>query len=236
MSSDLASDWVPDPLVPAYLVARQWENRPFSLIRKRQRGKRDDILAAARAMIAEGGLDSVRITEIAGQCDISIQTMYNLIGGRRRIIADALNEHIIVCNRNAARLEGFPNSLLAIADAHWQNCAKNEVYIRHATLSLLDTELSADVYARQMKLMVAELRRQQASKILMPQVPIQDLAENLVVLAAHAMLQWATHGCSRHDLRRKLVNGQASLLLGAMTSPNAHALARWLSGYMHRIA
>ncbi|RYG25556.1 MAG: TetR family transcriptional regulator, partial [Burkholderiales bacterium] len=52
------------------------------------------IFAGTRRLIAQRGLLKVTMRHLAEEGDASIQTLYNLVGDRERIIVEALKEHI----------------------------------------------------------------------------------------------------------------------------------------------
>ncbi len=68
---------------------------PTSLRERNVEARRQRILAAARDLIAEGGMDALSMRRLAGRARLSVTTLYNLVGARsdivRALVMDAID-------------------------------------------------------------------------------------------------------------------------------------------------
>ena len=100
--------------------------------KKSQRAER--ILDHARAMIAEEGFDALKIRELAARAELTVPTIYNLIGGKSDILAriiEALVErlHAVQNQSDFDDIEaGFEQQITRLADLF----AQDEDYYRAA--------------------------------------------------------------------------------------------------------
>lgn len=67
------------------------------------RRRRGSILDAARALIAERGIDKLVIADVAERADVSVATIYNLVGTRDRLLIALLDD---VAETVRIRLDG----------------------------------------------------------------------------------------------------------------------------------
>lgn len=80
--------------------------RPSQKAASRQR--RSAILDAARSLIAERGIDKLVIADVAERADVSVATIYNLVGTRDRLLIALLDD---VAESVRGRLAGQPASV-----------------------------------------------------------------------------------------------------------------------------
>jgi len=52
--------------------------------------RRDRIIAITRELIAELGIESITMRDLAQRCSVAVATLYNQFGSREAIIAEAL--------------------------------------------------------------------------------------------------------------------------------------------------
>ncbi|MCK9505633.1 MAG: TetR/AcrR family transcriptional regulator [Porticoccaceae bacterium] len=97
-----------------------------------QRWRRTVIRARARKLVAEYGIEGVRIRDLASICGIAQQTLYNNFGGRDQILLASIEELIDFqfeqANREA-REEGI-NPILALCDLTVRLWINDERYVR----------------------------------------------------------------------------------------------------------
>lgn len=72
------------------------------------RRRRGSILDAARALIAERGIDKLVIADVAERADVSVATIYNLVGTRDRLLIALLDD---VAETVRAQLDSGPVSI-----------------------------------------------------------------------------------------------------------------------------
>jgi AcrR family transcriptional regulator len=69
--------------------------------------RQETILGAARALIVERGVDKLVIADVAERADVSVATIYNLIGTRDRLLIALLDD---VAQQVRTRLENEPSA------------------------------------------------------------------------------------------------------------------------------
>lgn len=69
------------------------DGAPAFKLRMRQKERRSFILSEARTMIAECGTKGFNVRALAVKCEMSAQTVYNIVGGREDITRQAIEEH-----------------------------------------------------------------------------------------------------------------------------------------------
>ncbi len=84
-----ASAGVPDPTTSLFrdLGSRAPTNRGRAWVG--QRSRRSRIYAAARSLLKSAGYEGVHMQDIAAQCQISAQTIYNLVGSKAQVLEQA---------------------------------------------------------------------------------------------------------------------------------------------------
>jgi AcrR family transcriptional regulator len=122
---------IPDVGEP--LAHRSYGGSPGTLVRRQIR-RRAEILGAARRQIALGN-DEINIARIGEACGITVQTVYNLVGDRRHVLAEAVDEYyrfiMAVVFEHAAEEAIFH----ALAEALWASACRNPDYMRNLSRS-----------------------------------------------------------------------------------------------------
>lgn len=81
-------------------------------------GRRAVVRAAARAIVAEQGMDGVRMRQLAARSSMCVQTLYNNFGNRDAIVLEAISEFTEYCLTMAgkeARATGV-NGIFVVGD------------------------------------------------------------------------------------------------------------------------
>jgi len=129
-------------------------------------GRRADLLAAARAILAEKGLEAATVSEIVARAGVAQGTFYLYFPSKMAIIPalDAeLNEHILAAVRDAvARATSAAEVVNMGVRAAFQELERyrDVLHVIHARITLLSTECDWDAQFGPYHRLVTELIRQ----------------------------------------------------------------------------
>ena len=215
-----------DPFIPVTLFRHGDE----AMTRPAQRERRARILAAARTLIAQYGMEGVTIRNLREISNLSVQTIYNLAGKRAQIVEAAVTEYIENTTQHAASLDTYPNILLAIADLIWANAAKNREYSRRATLDSNDGDflIYGEVRRRNVKALRRLLHRHYEAEAAAKDVDLGVLAVNVTVLAGATALEWARGLIGLEEFRYRLASAYGTSLFELVSPEEAASVTRWL--------
>lgn len=213
---------------PAQPAARA-HGTPMS--RPAQRQRRARILAAARKLIANEGVEGVTIRDIAEISNLSVQTIYNLAGGRAQVVEAAISEHIFIMAERARLLDTYPNIFLAVADLMWMHARQNPRYIRNATIACdgRDPALHSKVWrcnARSLRRLLNDIHGETAR---LKGIDLDVLASHITALMGAIALEWARGLIELPELRYRMASAYALLLAGLLTDDELAAINRWLA-------
>ncbi len=117
----------------------QFESAPGNLRQVNCESRRQRILESARQLIVKGGMRAVTMRRLAKDADLSVTTLYNLIGGREKIVAalvgDAIDRMDEVLAREAP-LEDPLERCRAVVSVSIEYVVQNEAIFRPFALSI----------------------------------------------------------------------------------------------------
>jgi AcrR family transcriptional regulator len=117
----------------------QIESAPGNLREINCESRRQRILESARRLIVKGGMRAVTMRRLARDADLSVTTLYNLIGGREKIVAalvgDAIDRMDEVLAREAP-LEDPLERCRAVVTVSIEYVVQNESIFRPFALSI----------------------------------------------------------------------------------------------------
>ncbi len=156
------------------------------------------ILAHARAMIAEAGFDALKIRELAARAELTVPTIYNLIGGKGAILAriiEALVErlHQVQSEADFAEIEsGFEQQITRLADLF----AQDEDFYRAAFVAgdrsgLFEQRSDRGIFARSLHQPVEACKAAQAQGLLKGAISPEQLGRQVYDSYRLARQDWA---------------------------------------------
>ena len=180
--------------------------------------RRTRILSAAAGLLADGGPESLSMRRLADAADVSVNTIYNLIGPRDAVIA-ALVDRVIAAIEPAVELASGDEPLsrcVAIIDRSASLVIENQALTRPLAMEIFGhggpgSEIShgwgTETLGRAIEAAMAagDLSRSVASS---------TLAEMVYAVWAHSALRWA-HGAI--DSEEFLVSSLSSLYMALLT-------------------
>lgn len=99
------------------------------------RSRRARILAAARKLLASGGFERLTVKSLASEADLSVPTIYNLIGTRHDVLVHAMNDHTIAMGKLARDTRRYPHFVLGLADLYADLAETYPEFIKATTLT-----------------------------------------------------------------------------------------------------
>jgi len=197
-----------------------------------QRRRRSEILCNVRRLLAEQGYAGVSLKEVALRSDVSIQTVYNLVGNRATLLADAVVEHIGAHGQLAFTRAGYPNPIIGLSDLYWEGAALYPQYTRNATLTYFppDRPLFEQIHRRG-ALLLRDAFRIMATQGKLRACDIQILSSRIAGLQSITVLDGLSGFGDLFDLRRELVNSVGLMLLPVATGQHAAEIEEWLQAF-----
>lgn len=195
-----------------------------------QRNRRARILATTRVLLGEQGYSGVNLRAVADISEVSVQTIYNLVGGRTALLAEAVTEHIGSQGRVAFTRAGYPNPVIALSDAYWQGAALHPDFTRHATLTYFppDRPLFEQINRRGALLLRQAFRMMEAAGVLRP-TDLGAFSSRIASMQSIVVLDClSSRATNLLDLRRELVATSALMLMTIVTPAHAADIDQWL--------
>ena len=75
----------------------------MDLVTQQREERRQRILEVARLLMADRGYDGVTMRELAEKSLVSVPTLYNLFGGKNKLLFAAVESYFLDLMRNAER-------------------------------------------------------------------------------------------------------------------------------------
>lgn len=228
----LPSHSVPDPcsslghLKAGYKAPNVYAERAFH--------RKSTIFASTRRLIEEQGLTKLTIRDIAERSCSSVQTLYNLIGDRERIIIGAINEHLGALWHLADNADGYPNVILALTDAYYATCVLRRDY----TLNALSSSSPTRIFHREIEDSLVRIQSGYLSDLIAREggdanVDVEALARRITLFTTATVLDWNGRGISHRELRTELQLGITSLMLPWLPARIGEDLRNWAIARPH---
>lgn len=197
-----------------------------------QRRRRADILCNTRRMLAAEGYKSVSLREIADRSAVSVQTVYNLVGSRTTLLADAVVGHIAANARAGFERKAYPNAILALSDAYWESAMCYPQYTRNVTMTYFppDRILYDQIHRRGVSILREGFRRMYSEGKLRA-VDVQTLSARIAAMHAIVALDGLGGCLDSVSFRREMVNGVGLMLLPSVTSQHGEEIKAWLADF-----
>ena len=180
--------------------------------KKSQRAER--ILDHARAMIAEEGFDALKIRELAARSELTVPTIYNLIGGKSEILAriiEALVErlHEVQSRSDLDDIEaGFEQQITRLADLF----AQDEDFYRAAFVAgdrsgLFEQRSDGGIFARSLQQPVEACKAAHTEGLLKGAISAEQLGRQVYDSYRLARQDWANGYFDLDEFRARALTG-----------------------------
>jgi AcrR family transcriptional regulator len=182
-------------------------------VRSNQWARRAQILATTRRLIGERGCKDVTVQEIARNSGLALQTIYNLVGPRECVIAEAISEYNLFTGRMA---EGGKTGhmLLDSIDTWFTASEACPEFMRQCSLLAFSPSRTIFYHVRDVHVrgMTSMLRHRQAMGRLSYSISPRELAEQLSNFASSMWMDWADRPFPLDILRERIVSGFLKLM------------------------
>ena len=224
---------VPDPYLPTlacYAVRGTTDTIAAPTDRVGQRQRRAQILATTRRLLSERGYEGVLIQDLADICGLSKQSVYNLVGNKRKVIADSVVDHVMSMARIAHEFGKTDKNILCLIELYCLNFTTNPDYTRRAAIGMFqrDRALCTGIRSKQKQLIRTWLHKQRMEGLLRDCVDVELLSGHIAVLNESNILDWAHGSCSVRDLCRNIITGHGFMLLGATRPTESPKIEAWM--------
>ncbi len=221
---------VPDPSQAISFSAECTEGKPIRVVK--QRRLRTEIYAVARGLVSEVGLDNVQVQDLADRSGISVQTLYNIVGGRSEIICGAASEWVVVLAKRAeaVALQENINPIFAMVSMFWAASLTAREYTSGLVCSNTIAKVVDDKCSRSIEpLILFHLRGLQRDGSLLTRVDPPILARRVARLADSCIREWVAHPYDERSFRVALVDSCAFMLRGVVVGQELDRLDRALA-------
>ena len=177
--------------------------------------RRQRILEQARSMLAEGGFDGLNLRDLAQASDVTVPTVYNLVGNKaailRALVLDSFAEFESEIEGKSGRVEDVPELMMStFADM----IQRDEDYFRASALANERVELE-EVHRDDYTYRRAPLRRyarhlcQRARDegMLLGEIDSEQLIEMMIGPHQVAFRDWAHRMITLQELKRMSLTG-----------------------------
>ncbi|MGR9091402.1 MAG: TetR/AcrR family transcriptional regulator [Gammaproteobacteria bacterium] len=206
-------------------VARGSATRNANMALRRKR-----ILDTARDIIADSGFEALSIRELARRADLSVPTIYNLIGNKSALIARLFEETIspfehlrYITNDDdpAGGPERFYVALIASLGEK-ENYHRAEFLAREHLREAGDA-MAISIHARGVRIAIEACEQARDAGMLRGSLSSHQLGEQIDHLVRHAFQDWAHGSIDLGALHRRLLVG-TYLCLAADATDAYHPL------------
>ncbi len=204
----------------------------MELIERQMKRRRERILEAAREIISERGFEGLTMRQLAVASDVTVPTVYNLVGSKEQVLFAAVEEQTarFVSAIESSRGRSPAAGALAVVEACVRELLRRPRYYRSLLMLMFTSESASEVrhevngaLRSQFARAVADLH---AAGALEPWVDREALARRLAALLSIGSLQWASGAISGEALRASALYDISVFLLGACRGGSRRALQR----------
>jgi len=178
--------------------------------------RRDRILTAAREMITSQGFEALNVRSLAEAADVTVPTLYNLIGNKNEILMTLMVDAI---ERIEQRLKTFETEAPlemaeAIAIESTELFQEDESFYRAAMIASdradarKDSGISSSVISdRSVRMAVNACRAARRQGLLLGKIPPEILGEQMFVCYRVPMRDWAYGEIEISEFCRRVLQG-----------------------------
>jgi len=177
--------------------------------------RREKILESARRLIESDGYDGLSMRVLAAESNVTVPTIYNLVGNKEEVFFAAVEEqtHTFVAN-----LERAAGDLVAVVEASVRQLVRRPRYYRTLLLVFASSEGANSASRHVGRALETQLHRgvEEVSGAgdLLDLVEIEIVAQRLRAHFDMASLEWARGSLTAASFRAAALFDMASLMLG----------------------
>lgn len=192
----------------------------MDLVTQQKLERRERILDAARALIAESGYEGITVRELARRCRVSVPTLYNQFGGKDALLAAAVEAHFRSVLHEVADALGSAGQhrVVAVVERCAQEMARLADYHRallRAFAELPETRpLHESLAAELSTVLTREVQALQDAGELAEWVRADVLALQITTACISASVVWSLGALGSEGLRSFMLHATGLLMLG----------------------
>jgi AcrR family transcriptional regulator len=224
---------VPDPSLSLFREFKSAPDAPRGRAWVGQHSRRSDIYAAARALLQRAGYDGVQMQAIAAQCNISPQTIYNLVGSKAQVLEQAAADwvhgiHVAAVARSRAL---HADAAFLMIEMFWESALTQPEWVRMSSrYSSTPRDPLTRAYYRAAESALRDILEPLKSRgSLRTDVDVCSLARQLTAIAHATITRWCAEPGSVDDYRRDLISGPGAMLRASLQGETLAALERYIT-------
>lgn len=185
-----------------------------SLRQMRYRQRRSEILAVTRYLLAKMGPDRFNVRRLAERCELTTQSIYNLIGNRTQIIIAAIEDYTDAMLQTACDADADELPILSIDEQYLEIAARWPDYIVQSigVLYGADRDLCREFYRVGWQIRAKCLSRMQQDGRILPGTDCNFIAQRLTTNGCAAFQESILGFCDSDEFRRNYRWSAATLL------------------------
>jgi AcrR family transcriptional regulator len=204
----------------------------MDLVTRQREERKQRILTEARRLIAKRGYEAVTMRKLAEKSLVSVPTLYNLFGGKNKILLAAVESYFgdLVGEAKRASAQTGLARIIGLAEVLSRETPRHAAYAR-SLMSFLGSvsdagglhEIAADRLTAEIRVGLEQMQRQRQ---LAAWVDPGALAARLASLLSITTFEWARNRISDAGLRGAILYGIGAMLLGLARGTAAAELDR----------
>lgn len=181
------------------------------------------MLQVAQQMIAEKGIEAIKMRDLAEACRVSVPTLYNEFGGKERILGEAIEQHFQGETFNIEALDCAPgfDRLIRFLDELSQSLLWEPEFQKQFLRAFAKLELTLDIQQRMadtvIDILESELLTMQQKGVLVEWVNPRLLATHINSAFTAVAVMWAHDSVSDKQLGPTLKCATGLVLLGIVS-------------------
>jgi AcrR family transcriptional regulator len=209
---------VPHPFdLQNVLCPKESEQSPQPLwIQLRNRKAR--IFAATRRLMAECEPHKLSMRKIAEAAEVSVPTIYNLVGDREAVITGAINDHTMALCQYAKSAHEHWHFVSALAFAYWRSVAIAPGFMRNISIHYNCTSAAHREELRLVgvRSIAASLAAAQARGLMRDDINLKSTSARASALISATIHEWALDTYDHEELGRELAAASNIVLKSAL--------------------
>lgn len=188
--------------------------------------RRDRILSAARQTIAKKGFEALKLRDLAVSADVTVPTIYNLIGGKPDILDLIISDLLTKIEQVQSNIDirEVETAFEAQIDGLAQLFATDEDYFRAAFIAgdhsgSFEHSSETGTFARFVTQPIAICREAKAKGLLLGRISSEQLGEHVYGSYRLARQDWSNGYFDLQQFRRQSITG-VYLCLAADAAPD----------------
>jgi AcrR family transcriptional regulator len=226
---------VPDPSDSLFRDLNSTRTAPRGRAWVSQRSRRSNIYAAARTLLKRAGYDGVQMQAIAAHCNISPQTIYNLVGSKSEVLEQAAADWVQGIHEAAvARARVLHvNAAFLMIEMFWESALTQADWVRVSSLySATPRDPLTRAYYRAAESALRDILEGSKSRgAIRLDVDVESLARQLTAIAHVTITRWCAEPGDVAAYRRDLVSGPGSMLRASLQGGELAALERHITDH-----